>query len=118
MSRISARSHRVGLALALPCLLLAVGFGAVATWETRPLPPCGGGVGFALKCRRIAAPSGWDEQRILDLLPTTRQVEFGGISGVPDLAASGVAVLVALLLYLGSRGLGWILAGRARHLAR
>ena len=109
--------HRIGLALAGPCLLLAVVLGAIAAWETRPIPVCGASIRFMPQCRNPPVPAQWTTESGTPSGSNVYQVEFGTVSGAPDLTPSGWAVLAALLLYLGSRGLGWILKDRTRHLA-
>ena len=110
--------HRIGLVLAGPCLVLAVVLGAIAAWETRPIPMCGTTIAVVPQCRNPPIPAQWMTESGASPGPNVYQVEFGTVSGAPDLTASGWAVLAALSLYLGSRGLGWILKNRTRHLAR
>lgn len=122
MSRVSRRFHGVGLVLACPLLLLALGLGAVATWEARPLPACLPSGLDPLhplqKCRRAPRPLGPSASSDPTSLPPVRQVEQGSVSGVPDFDAAGSAAGLALALYLASRGLGWIAEALLRRRAR
>lgn len=118
VSLISTWSHRLGLALAAPALLAALWLGAVATWETRPLPRCvGNGLDLlnpTQKCRRYPVPSGppslYSDAGSAHFL----LVEQGTVSGAPDFRSAGGAAALSLMLYLVSRGLGWLLSRLAR----
>ena len=118
VSRISTWSHRLGLALAAPVLLAALWLGAVATWDTRPLPKCvGNGLDLlnpTQKCRRYPVPSGPPSSYADSGLGHLLMIEQGTVSGAPDFRSAGRAAALSLALYLASRGLGWFL-GRLPH---
>ena len=115
-SRISIWSHRVGLLLAAPAVLAALWLGALAAWDTRPLPRCVGNsldlLNPAQKCRRHPVPSGPHSSH--SDLGQLLMVERGTVSGAPDFRAAGGAAGLALALYLASRGLGRLVRGLAR----
>ncbi|MBX9761208.1 MAG: hypothetical protein K2Y29_20695 [Beijerinckiaceae bacterium] len=109
--------RRFGLALTVPCVLLAFALAGHAVWEARPLPAClsGGLDPFhpAQKCRRVTMMGG---------VPVTgtvggsslKVVEQGSVSGMPDLRPAGLAVVLALVIYLTSWGIDRLLQRRVR----
>ena len=120
MGRLSGQ-QRIGLALAAPCLLLALVLAGQAVWEARPLPAClsGGLDPFhpAQKCRRVTMVGG------VLVTPeaagtSLRMVERGSVSGMPDLGPAGMATLAALIVYLTSWGFDWLMRRRVRTTVR
>lgn len=110
-------SQRSGVALTVPCLLLAFALAAQAIWDARPLPQClsNGLDPFnpAQKCRRVTMVSGVDVTAGVGSSPL-EIIERGSVSGMPDLQPAGAAALAALMLYLTSWGLGRLLGHRVR----
>ena len=109
--------HRLGLMLAVPCLLLALALAGQAAWEARPLPTClPSGIdplNPAQKCRRVTMLGG---VAVVGGTASSslKMVEQGTVSGVPDLRLAGLAALAALALYLAGWGLGWLVGRRVR----
>jgi hypothetical protein len=107
VSHVSRWSHRIGLVLAGPPLVLAIWLGSVATWDARPLPPCTAGGLDPLKpiqkCRRVPVPAGQSAPVELAGFTPVRLIEQGTVSGVPDFRSAGFAATLSLALYLASR---------------
>lgn len=118
VSRITGWSHRLGLALAAPAMLAALWFGAVATWDTRPLPRCvDNGLDLlnpTQKCRRYPVPSGPPSSNSDTGSGHVLMVEQGTVSGAPDFRSAGRAAGLGIALYLASRGIGWLLSRLAQ----
>ena len=119
MTHIPRWSHRIGLLLAAPVMLLALILAGMAIWEARPLPACGAsGIdphNPVLRCRRVTVIGGVPvSSREAGGIPGLRAIEQGSVSGMPDLRSSGLAALCGLILYGLSRGLGTILNRRGQ----
>lgn len=107
----------LSLVLTVPCVLLALALAGHAVWEARPLPAClsGGLDPFhpALRCRRVTMMGGvpvtWGVEG-----SSLKVVERGSVSGMPDLRPAGLAVVLALVVYLTSWGIDWLLRRRVR----
>lgn len=117
MTRVPLSSHRIGLLLAAPLMLLAFVLAGTAIWEARPLPACGAsGIdphNPVHRCRRVTMVRGVPvSSREAGSTPGLRAVEQGSVSGMPDLRSSGLAFLCGLALYGVSRSLGWFLNRR------
>lgn len=121
MTRIPVWSHRIGLLLAVPFLLVALILAGMAIWEARPLPACGASgidpLNPVHRCRRVTMIRG------IPMLSQeagnssgVRVIEQGSVSGMPDLKSSGLAALCGLILYGFSRGFGWVLHRRRTRL--
>ena len=97
--------RRLGLALTVPCVLLAFSLAGHALWEARPLPAClsGGLDPFhpAQKCRRVTMIGGVPVTAAAEG-SSLKLVERGSVSGMPDLRPAGLAILTALVIYLTS----------------
>ena len=111
MTRVPLSSHRIGLLLATPLMLLALVLAGMAVWEARPLPACGAsGIdprNPVFRCRRVTMIGG------IPVPPQEagnssglRVIEQGSVSGMPDLRSSGLAFLCGLILYGVSRSFG------------
>ena len=117
MTRVPLSSHRIGLLLAAPLMLLALVLAGMAVWEARPLPACSAsGIdprNPLYRCRRVTMVGGVAVlPREAASTPGLRVVEQGSVSGMPDLRSSGLAFLCALILYGLSRSFGWVLTRR------
>lgn len=114
------RYRRLAWFLAAPCLLLALVLAGQATWDARPLPAClaSGLDPFnpAQKCRRRLVLRE-DSRAARSPDRNLTMVEQGTVSGVPDLRDAGIAILVALILYVATCGLGWLVDHRQRPLS-
>jgi hypothetical protein len=110
-------TQRIGLALTLPCALLALVLATQAVWDARPLPACfrSGLDPFhpAQKCRRVTVVGGVPVPTGPEGSPL-RMVEQGSVSGMPDFRPAGMATLAALALYLASRGFDRLWRRRVR----
>jgi hypothetical protein len=109
--------RRLGLALAVPCVLLACALAGHAVWEARPLPACTSGgldpLHPAQKCRRVSMIGGVPVTGAVGS-SSLKLVEQGSVSGMPDLRPAGLAVVLALVIYLTSWGIDWLSRRRTR----
>lgn len=109
--------RRFGLALTAPCVLLAFALAGHAVWEARPLPAClSGGLDPlhpAQKCRRVTMMGGVPVTGAVGS-SSLKVVEQGSVSGMPDLRPAGLAVVLALVIYLASWGIDWLSRRRTR----
>jgi len=84
--------RRLGLALTIPCVLLALALAGHAVWEARPLPAClPGGLDPlhpAQKCRRVTMVGGVPVNAAAEG-SSLKMVEQGSVSGMPDLRPQG-----------------------------
>lgn len=129
MTRVPSWSHRIGLVLAAPLMLLALVLAGMAVWEARPLPAClASGIdplNPVHRCRRLTMIRGIPvSPGEAESTPGLRVIEQGTVSGMPDLRSSGLAFLCGLILYGLTRSLGWVLnrrglalTGSLRHAA-
>ena len=117
MTPIPSLSHRIGLLLASPLMLIALILTGLAIWEARPLPACGAcGIDQhnpAFRCRRVRVVGGIHvAPREAGTTSVLTPVGQGSVSGMPDFRLAGLAALCGLILYGLSRSLGWVLNRR------
>lgn len=115
--RISTCSHRIGLLMAMPLVMLTLVLAGIAIWEARPLPACfAGGVNPlnpTYRCRHMTIVGGVPVRPLtVTESGSVRRVEQGSVSGMPDFSSAGFAALAAFALYGISRALGWLVGQR------
>jgi hypothetical protein len=123
VTRIVMGSHRIGLLMTVPLVLVTLALAGSAIWDARPLPACFAGrmdpLNPAYRCRHMTTVGGAPIQTVGVPGPgMVRTVEQGSVSGMPDFTPAGLAALMALGVYGLSRGLGWLVSRRRRWFGR